>query len=83
MISGFFRNITVFISEIKERLSMDKKEIYNPDGTLRAVIHFSGTKQELYPPNGSLIAVYDEATNETHTASGQLVGRGNLIMTCL
>jgi len=62
---------------------MDKKEIYKADGTLWAVIHFSGTKQELYPANGSLIAVYDEATNETHTASGQFVGRGNLLMTCL
>lgn len=67
----------------KENNYMDKKEIYNSDGTLRAVIYFSGTKQELYPPSGGLIAVYDSTTNETWTASGQLVGRGNLIMTCL
>jgi hypothetical protein len=62
---------------------MEKKEIIGSDGQLKAVIHFSGTKQELYPPNGSLIAIYDSATNETWTASGQFVGRGNLIMTCL
>jgi hypothetical protein len=62
---------------------MEKKEIHKPDGSLWAVIYFSGTKQELSSANGSLIAVYDGATNETHTASGQFVGRGNLIMTCL
>ena len=60
-----------------------KEEIFNRDGSLRAVIYHSGSKQELYSASGQLVAVYNSDTNETHSASGSFVGRGNLLLTCL
>ena len=60
-----------------------KQEIYNPDGSLRAVIYQFSGRTEIYDASGSLQGVYNHDTNETHNAYGQFVGRGNLLMTLI
>ena len=60
-----------------------KREIFNADGTLRAVIYESSGRTEIYDASGSLQGVYNHDTDETHNAYGSLVGRGNLLMTLI
>ncbi|MCL2006973.1 MAG: hypothetical protein FWG77_02710 [Treponema sp.] len=60
-----------------------KQEIYNPDGSLRAVIYDigSGGRQEVHSASGQLLGVYIPEMDETFDSSGSRVGRGNLLMT--
>ena len=60
-----------------------KREIFNADGSLRAVIMSSGDREEIFDAYGSLLGVYRSATDETTDAYGSLVGRGNLLMTLI
>ena len=60
-----------------------KKEIYNADGTLRAVIYESSGRTEIYDASGRLRGIYNHDTKETHNAYGSFVGRGNLLMTLI
>jgi hypothetical protein len=58
-------------------------EIFNPDGSLRAVIFELSGRTEIHSASGSLLGVYNHDTDLTTDASGQLVGRGNLLMTLI
>ena len=60
-----------------------KREIYNADGSLRAVIYESSGRTEIYDASGSLQGVYNHDTNENHNAHGSFVGRGDLLMTLI
>lgn len=42
-----------------------------------------GTKTYLHDANMKALGFYDPSTNTTHTATGKLVGRGNLLMTLI
>ena len=63
---------------------MNKQKIYYPGGSLSAVIYTQPSgRQEIHSASGSFLGVYDPAINETRTASGSLVGRGNLLATLI
>ena len=63
---------------------MNKHEILNADGSLRAVIYTQPSgRQEIHSASGSFLGVYDPAIDETRTASGSLVGRGILLATLI
>jgi hypothetical protein len=60
-----------------------KQEIFGPNGQLRAVIYDYGSTREIYTPEGTLLGKYTKATNETHSASGSFIGRGDLLLTLI
>ena len=63
---------------------MNKHEIFNSDGSLRAVVYTqSSGRQEIHSSSGEFLGVYEPAIDETRTASGSLVGRGNLLGTLI
>ena len=63
---------------------MNKQEIFNSDGSLRAVIYTqSSGRQEIHSSSGEFLGVYEPNQDETFTASGSRVGRGNLLATLI
>ena len=62
-----------------------KKEIFNSDGSLRAVIYDTGNngRQEVHSASGQLLGVYNPDMDETFDKYGSRVGRGNLLMTLI
>ena len=60
-----------------------KHELFNRDGSLRAVIVQSGSKTEIHSASGQLLGVYNPATDETYDAYGHFVGRGDLLTTLI
>lgn len=59
------------------------KEIRDNSNRLIGRIRESGSKLQVYDAQNRLKGTYDPSSNETRDASNKLVGKGNLLTSCL